>query len=106
MLLHRIWKGFHSSGIGGATITISLVGDRVMVPAKQFRDAVSRIFLTELARDRLLFLGAQRRAHSSTIPRITPEKRMTEQIKSAVMKDCRYDRLSLGEGGVMAGESR
>ena len=63
--------------MGTTTITIDLTGDRTMMPAKQFRDATSRIIPTQLAGDRLPFLGAQQRAptHQSS-PQNVPRKRV------------------------------
>jgi hypothetical protein len=59
----------------GAAIAIDLAGDRAMVPAQQFRDTTSRIFPTQLAGNRLPFLGAQRHAptHQSS-PQKRPRK--------------------------------
>ena len=82
--------------VDGTTITIDLTGDRAMVPAKQFRDATSRIFPVQLTGDRLPFFGAQRRTPThQAIPQNIPRKGgHLSRSKSATIRTCRYDHLS------------
>src|SRR3954463_10326530 len=67
-----------------------------MVPAKQFRDATSRIFPVQLTGDRLPFFGAQRRTPThQAIPQNIPRKGgHLSRSKSATIRTCRYNNLS------------